>query len=142
MWICCSYNDIVVEIIKRTGVKMSKKFKTKYQEGNVRDVSESFYKKAKAAKILKDFEQNKIIVAPEWPKFPDYDYTRLMRMAFKMIEELNDLDIPFNGVGIGLDFNKPMFVVYLPRESRGEPVPTEFDGLKVAPVIQGKFCFA
>lgn len=120
---------------------MNIKRKNRNVEGVVREVSEQFYKEARTKKIKDDFMKSGIIIEPEWPKFSDYDYTKLIRISFKLIEEMNDLEIPFKGVGVDRDFDKPMFVVYLPRESRGEPVPQDFEGFKVISIIDGKIKF-
>lgn len=120
---------------------MNIKKSTKYKEGIVRDVTDKFYQNAQNRKMKEDFIKNGIIVEPDWPKLPDYDYTKLMRLVFRFIEELKELEIPFIGVGIDIDFNKPMLVVYISRCARGEPIPLEFEGFKVLSVVKGKYKF-
>ncbi len=120
---------------------MNNKKYIKYKEGVVRDVTDKYYQNALMAKMKDDFKKNGIIVEPNWPKFPDYDYTKLMRLVFRFIAELKELEIPFIGVGVDVDFNKPMLVVYISRCARGEPIPLEFEGFKVNSLVNGKFCF-
>lgn len=113
----------------------------KNKEGIVRDVNDKFYQKVKDSKMKSDFIKNGIVVEPDWPKFPDYDYTKLMRLVFRFIEDLKELEIPFVGVGVDVDFNKPMLVVYISRCARGEPIPLEFEGFKVLSIVDGKYKF-
>lgn len=120
---------------------MNTRKSTKYKEGIVRDVTDKYYQNAKNIKMKNDFIKNGIVFEPDWPKFPDYDYTKLMRLVFRFIEDLKELEIPFVGVGVDVDFNKPMLVVYISRSARGEPIPLEFEGFKVLSIVDGKFKF-
>jgi hypothetical protein len=65
-----------------------------------------------------------ILFEDTWPSFSDYKDVELKRLAYNLIEDLYVLDVRLKGVAVEKNefgtIVEPKFVVYLPKEYRGE----------------------
>lgn len=107
---------------------------------------ENYRKNLQKIKREEEIEKNKLLNIETLPKFPNFQEHQLKSLAYKFMEELENLDIKFIGISIDVDFNKPLLIVHMPKEFRGGnfsayDIPEEFMKCKVIPITNGKIIF-
>lgn len=69
-------------------------------------------------------KRNPILFEEKWPSFTDYKDVELKRLAYNLLEDLSVLDVRIKGISVEKNefgtIVEPKFVVYLPKEYRGE----------------------
>lgn len=108
---------------------------------------ENYRRNLQKIKRNEEIEKSRILNAEHLPKFPEISENQLKTIAHKLMEELDDLDIKFIGVSIDVDFNKPLFILHMPKEFRGGDLaaydlPEEFMKYKVIPITHKKILFS
>lgn len=108
---------------------------------------ENYRRNLQKIKKNEEIEKSRILNAEHLPKFPEITENQLKTIAHKLMEELDNLDIKFVGVSIDVDFNKPLFVLHMPKEFRGGglaayDLPEEFMKYKVIPITHKKVLFS
>ena len=80
--------------------------------------------------IEQNKKNNPILFEDSWPSFTDYKEIELKRLAYNLIDELNVIDVKIKGVSVEKEefgtIVEPKFVVYLPKEYRGEEELIEY----------------
>lgn len=108
---------------------------------------ENYRRNLQKIKRNEEIEKSKILNVETLPCFPDVSEHQLKTIAHKLMEELESLDIKFIGISIEVDFNKPLFIIHMPKEFRGGDfgaydLPDEFMKYKVIPMTHKKIIFS
>lgn len=130
-----------MNILKET----NKSFSVGKMPGVVMDVGDAYRRNVEKLKKEEEVKKSRLIDFGDWPNFPDYELPKLLKVVYRLMDELDSKDIPFIGVNVGVDFNQPLLIIHMDRGTRGlefaEDIPEEIMKLKVITVIDGKFVF-
>lgn len=130
-----------MNILKET----NKSFSVGRMPGVVMDVGEAYRRNVEKLKKEEEVKKSRLIDFGYWPNFPDYELPKLLKVVYRLMDELDNRDIPFIGINVGVDFNQPLLIIHMDRGTRGlefaEEMPEEIMKLKVITVIDGKFRF-
>lgn len=125
--------------------EINKSFSVGRMPGVVMDVGDAYRRNVEKLKKEEEVKKSRLIDFGDWPNFPDYELPKLLKAVYRLMDELDNKDIPFIGINVGVDFNQPLLIIHMDRGTRGlefaEDIPEEIMKLKVITVIDGKFKF-